>query len=81
MVLVVHLKDRQFNVLLCHSSYVHKSFYYQEFEDLPARNGVYCQILGEQVEVVGEKGTKVGDSQDDRRVAGMSYRGIRVLEL
>ncbi|KAF5831416.1 hypothetical protein DUNSADRAFT_13151 [Dunaliella salina] len=34
---------------------------FEEFEDQPARNGVYCQILGEQVEVIGEKGTKVPD--------------------
>eukprot|EP00983_Pelagomonas_calceolata_P109233 1159538-Pelagomonas_calceolata.AAC.6 len=31
----------------------------REFEDQPARNGVYCQLLGEQVEVLGEKGTKL----------------------
>ena len=30
------------------------------FEHRPSRKGIYLQLLGEQVEVIGEKGTKVG---------------------
>lgn len=33
---------------------------FEEFEPQPSRKGVYLQLLGESVEVVGERGTKVG---------------------
>ena len=40
-------------------SWAGESLGMHEFEVRPSRKGLYLQLLGEQVEVIGEKGTKV----------------------
>ena len=49
-----------------------------EFEGRPSRKGIYLQLLGEQVEIIGEKGTKVTPLSFDAIPSHISPRAPRL---